>query len=94
MTRYERYLKSKQWQKKRYAVIMRDDKCCRWCGISVGFKGNVHHIHYRNIFREELADLILLCPNCHTEAHSLEPPIFFADTKFVEWYGRVLEIAA
>ncbi len=66
---YKNYLHSKQWQRKRYAVIRRADYKCESCGKEVGFKGNVHHKTYDNLFNEPMRDLCLLCPQCHFNIH-------------------------
>lgn len=68
ISKYQIYLKSESWQIKRQQVIERDNGFCRRCSS----KGtDVHHLHYNNIYNEDLNDLILLCRSCHEKAHNL-----------------------
>jgi hypothetical protein len=66
MAKYERYLRSKAWKKKRAAVLARDKKC-RSCGSTR--KLQVHHLTYRRIYQERLSDLTTLCDGCHRRVH-------------------------
>jgi hypothetical protein len=65
-TRYLDYLNSDGWYTKREMVLQRDGFTCQWCGYDSELQ--VHHLHYDNIFREELEDLVTLCSECHEEA--------------------------
>ena len=62
---YHTYLLSEKWREKRREVIHRADFCCELCGNYLGWKGEVHHSTYENIFEEELEDLKYCCPDCH-----------------------------
>ncbi len=66
---YHQYLHSKQWHRKRYAVIRRADFKCEACNKEIGYNGNVHHKTYNNIFNEPMTDLIYLCKSCHFDVH-------------------------
>ena len=77
--KYQRYIRSKAFDKVRQAVKERD-KVCQCCGRTqeeidadpkVSF--NVHHRSYQNLFandEREIADCILLCSVCHRAIHS------------------------
>lgn len=68
ISKYRLYLQSEEWKKKRNQVIERDNGFCRRCSN----KGtDVHHLHYNNIYNEDLNDLILLCRSCHEKEHNL-----------------------
>ena len=65
--KYSDYLKSKDWADIRIDLFnVRGGKCER-CGSTV--KLEVHHLHYRNVFKEEPSDLIILCRICHQLEH-------------------------
>ncbi len=66
----KRYLQSDKWQKIRLKVLKRDHYQCLLCGNGVPQTTlNVHHITYKNIFKENLEDLKLLCEQCHENLH-------------------------
>ena len=67
---YEIYLKSEKWGKIRNEVLERDGNWCQDCEMAIG--SEVHHLTYKNIFKEEKADLITLCPVCHGKRHNIE----------------------
>jgi hypothetical protein len=71
-TEYLDYLKSKEWRAKRKQILDRD-KCtcqiCKWKPTKQHL--HVHHLHYKNLFNENLDDLILLCEDCHGKVHKL-----------------------
>ncbi len=62
------YMRSEQWNIKRKTRLNLDDYTCQSCGIS-GVPLDVHHLTYKNIFNEDMSDLISLCRTCHTETH-------------------------
>lgn len=64
---YLTYLKSPQWRVLREQVLARDKYQCFECGARGALE--VHHTTYARIFREELDDLITLCPACHDDEH-------------------------
>lgn len=77
--KYQRYIRSKAFDKVRQAVKERD-KVCQFCGRTqeeidadpkVSF--NVHHRTYEHLYENgelEIADCILLCSICHHSCHS------------------------
>lgn len=67
---YSEYLQSEYWQLVRKQIHQRDRVCCR-CGNDE--KLHVHHLTYEHVKSEldHLGDLVLLCADCHAEAHGL-----------------------
>jgi 5-methylcytosine-specific restriction endonuclease McrA len=64
---YREYIDSPQWaKKKRKAKKFYGGKCCR-CGATRDLQ--VHHRHYRTLFRESMKDLEVLCGGCHANEH-------------------------
>lgn len=63
------YLKSDEWQRKRYVVLKRDNWRCVYCG---GRATQVHHKKYakRSIGREPIKWLVSICKPCHDSKHS------------------------
>jgi len=64
----EKYLKSDDWQRKRYVVLKRDNWRCVYCGAPAT---QVHHKKYakRNIGREPIDWLVSVCNKCHDSLH-------------------------
>jgi 5-methylcytosine-specific restriction endonuclease McrA len=62
------YLKSEEWQRKRYVVFKRDNWRCVYCG---GRATQVHHKRYakRNIGKEPIEWLVSVCKSCHDARH-------------------------
>lgn len=61
------YLKSDDWQRKRYVVLKRDNWKCVYCGSRAT---QVHHTRYaRNIGREPIHWLESVCKSCHQDLH-------------------------
>ena len=70
---YKEYLSSPQWaKKKREAHAHFGGKCC-CCGST--YRLQLHHKHYRTLFRETMADLELLCIGCHENQHEDKPGV-------------------
>jgi len=63
---YTKYLNSKEWLNIRLDILT-IRKSCEKCGSKK--KLQVHHKHYKNIFKEEPEDLELLCDKCHKNEH-------------------------
>ena len=65
---YRDYLKSDEWQRKRYVVLKRDNWRCVYCG---GRASQVHHTKYAkyNIGREPIEWLVSVCKDCHDSIH-------------------------
>lgn len=64
--KYNQYLRSKDWKRKRNDII-RLIKKCEVCGSKKSLE--VHHLHYKNIFNELYSDLKLMCKRCHHYEH-------------------------
>jgi len=65
------YLSSSVWDKKRKAVLSRDNYTCQHCGTT-GLALDIHHIRgYNLIPNEPLSCLVAICRSCHTEEHDL-----------------------
>lgn len=65
---YQEYLQSAEWQAIRTLVYHRDHGRCRLCNTSKGVM-HVHHRKYQPRGREDLINLLLLCPQCHRNFH-------------------------
>ena len=82
--RYEAYLQSVGWKRRRAAKMRVDGKwiedangnrvfvCCDRCE-SFGRPSamHVHHRSYENVGNEKFSDLEILCPMCHSCEHSV-----------------------
>ncbi len=65
----QNYLLSPTWDKKRRAILFRDDYTCQACGCSNNLL-SVHHMRdYKLIPNEPLTSLVALCDDCHTLQH-------------------------
>lgn len=62
------YLKSDEWQRKRYVVLKRDNWRCVYCGCRAT---QVHHKKYAkyNIGKEPIKWLVSVCKSCHDAQH-------------------------
>lgn len=65
---YKAYLLTKDWADRRTAVFQRDNYLCQGCRINRAVQ--VHHLTYKNIFREPLFDLVAICKSCHDQLHA------------------------
>ena len=65
---YREYLKSDEWQRKRYVVFKRDNWTCQECGAKAT---EVHHLKYAKyqIGKEPIDWLVSLCSPCHRKKH-------------------------
>jgi len=63
------YLKSDEWNRKRYVVLKRDNWQCVYCGAHAN---QVHHKKYakKNIGKEPIGWLVLVCDSCHKSRHN------------------------
>jgi hypothetical protein len=67
--KYQTYIKSTAWRRKRIEVIRRARGLCERCGrwpIT-----NVHHLSYRRLGDELPGDLLGVCQVCHEELHGV-----------------------
>lgn len=62
------YLKSDEWQRKRYIVLKRDNWQCVYCGAQAT---EVHHKRYakRKLGKEPIKWLVSVCSVCHESLH-------------------------
>lgn len=69
---YHRYLRSKEWKTKRQEAFEFHGRVCKNCGATSRLE--VNHKHYKNIFKENVAeDLEILCHRCHCIHHGMKP---------------------
>lgn len=68
---YQEYLKSEHWQYVRSIAIERANGKCQLCSSVDGL--NVHHNTYDRVGAEMLADVVVLCSECHGLHHGPEP---------------------
>lgn len=64
---YNKYLKSPEWKKKRELVFDTYGRTCSMCGSIHNLE--IHHKHYKNLFKEKIKDLMVLCEPCHSKIH-------------------------
>ena len=87
-TRYEKYLKSVHWKRKReqriffamqaYPPLLPRTVRCNGCERFVWLgRIHVHHKTYENLGNEKIADLAVLCEGCHAKEHGLELPYWY-----------------
>jgi len=58
-------------EKIRHAIYDRDQRRCRWCGVTNAYSYAVHHVLYRSQGGKHTMDnLILLCEPHHRLVHS------------------------
>lgn len=63
LERYNIYLNSREWQRRRQGILERDSFICQSC---LGKKATeVHHLTYTRVGCELATDLISLCSSCH-----------------------------
>ena len=66
---YDKYLRSAHWKYVREQV--RDIwKTCRGCDANGVL--HVHHLNYKQLWKERWIDLTLLCEQCHNSLHTWE----------------------
>ena len=64
---YYAYLRSVQWKQKRQMAFDVYGKVCSLCNSRHDLE--IHHRHYKNIFKEQIEDLMVLCESCHKTYH-------------------------
>lgn len=63
---YSEYLKSEHWQKTRARKLRRANYKCERC---LNRAWQVHHKHYKTLWRECDSDLEAICGECHKSEH-------------------------
>lgn len=98
---YQEYLQSAHWRTLRRKALENAEHSCQLCNSESAL--NVHHRTYDRLGHERLADLIVLCRDCHAKFHDkLDAPQFeekefdpFGDeTEHPEWHKDRLKSAA
>jgi hypothetical protein len=69
---YEEYLLSDEWKAFKKKALEHHSKKCAKCNRTKSLQ--IHHLHYRNIFHEELEDVQVLCKKHHEEVHGINVP--------------------
>ena len=70
--KYEEYLKTEHWQKRRERAINLAGGHCIVCRN--GGAVQVHHNTYAHLWDEQDDDLAVLCDTCHRTFHLPDPP--------------------
>ncbi len=68
--RYEEYMHSPEWAKKRQKVLRRCEYVCEGCGDKPAVQ--VHHLTYKHFGDEFLWELRGVCLDCHERYHGKE----------------------
>jgi len=66
--KYADYLNSIDWKGVKTRLFQERGKRCELCNSARNIE--VHHTTYKNIFREKMEDLMVLCFRCHRNIHS------------------------
>ena len=74
--KYQLYLATPEWRRKRDEVFDRENGLCQGCKQEP--IEHVHHVTYSHIYDELLFQLIGVCENCHRKSH-------FMDHSFNPW---------
>ena len=69
---YADYLRSSHWKRKRAKAIRKAGGRCQFCGAQELLQ--VHHLTYARKGCEQLADLQVLCADCHKGEHQVKMP--------------------
>ena len=70
---YSKYLETPHWKRMRDTMLMKSGHACQLC--SSRRRLQVHHRTYERRGCERLADLIVLCDNCHAKFHDKLPQL-------------------
>lgn len=65
--RYNAYLETPQWARRRQLVMARANGRCEGCGTRAATQ--VHHLTYVRVTQEMLFDLVAICGYCHESVH-------------------------
>lgn len=65
--KYRNYLKSDAWAQLKIDLYNQRGRNCEICGSSRRLE--VHHLTYKNVYKEEPEDLLILCRKCHQQEH-------------------------
>lgn len=78
---YHAYLKSRHWKSVKDSYFRMRPYRCFYCGVRKRLE--LHHITYKNIGNEQLADLVYLCPDHHNQVTFHDK-----DGKIAAWLSR------
>lgn len=88
---YDDYLNSDHWKRTRTQRLLEAEINETWnlircdrkeCGLFVPLLAlDVHHITYKNLGREEMEDLAVLCRSCHGVVHGYLPKLWWTRAK-------------
>ena len=67
-SKYDRYLESGDWKRRRRLVLERANNLCEGCRVRPATQ--VHHLTYKNVCDEFLWELVAVCTQCHEKAHA------------------------
>ena len=84
--KYQRYLKSESWHRKRQRKFNQVGRYCEVCK-SV-HRIEVHHLTYERLGKERLSDLQVLCEDCHPLADEVRRRVKAIDTYMSKVYGE------
>jgi len=71
---FKRYTaNSKNWKKLKKERLAKDNNSCILCKTK-DKKLLIHHITYKNLYHEEINDVVTLCISCHNKIHKVSPP--------------------
>lgn len=73
--KYNKYMKSKTWDKKRRARLEKDRYTCQDCGAT-DKPLDVHHLTYERMGKEHIDDIISVCRSCHDSRHGRGVVVF------------------
>jgi hypothetical protein len=71
--RYAAYLRSPGWQRKRMAVLKRDNGICQACLVRTATE--IHHLSYEHLGAEFAFELVSVCAVCHERLHGALPEL-------------------
>lgn len=71
--KYETYIKSKEWFAWRAFIFEWRGRKCQLC---TGTKNlELHHMSYKNLGKENIRDVLIVCSVCHRYIHGEHGPI-------------------
>lgn len=71
--KYETYIKSKEWFAWRAFIFEWRGRKCQLC---MGTKNlELHHMSYKNLGKENIRDVLIVCSVCHRYIHGEHGPI-------------------
>jgi 5-methylcytosine-specific restriction endonuclease McrA len=65
--KYNKYMHSKAWRRKRKEAFAYHGSECAFCGAKHNL--HIHHKSYKSLFNENMDDLMVLCEPCHMKVH-------------------------